>query len=52
MALPFLIISKDQDNNPALAMDLKDFVPLQNVDKNFDYDVRGEQIFARKGDDS
>ena len=51
VALPFLIISKDQDQNSSLNLDLKDFVPLENVDKSFDLEIKGEQIFGKKGED-
>ena len=30
---------------------MKDFVPLENVDKSFDLEIKGEQIFGKKGED-
>jgi folate-binding protein YgfZ len=43
--LPFLIMSKD-DKLPKV--NSSNFIPIQNVDKNFDIDIVGELITAQK----
>ena len=49
MALPILLISSQKSRN--LKIDKQNFVPIQFLDKDFDLDLKGEEIFgSREGE--
>lgn len=44
VALPFMIVSKPEDRNSNFEINAGNFMPIQHIDKNFDLEIKGEEI--------
>ncbi len=47
IALPFIILSKLDNKESKFRLDASNFSPLNFIDKDFDIDVKGEEIFGK-----
>ena len=47
IALPFIILSKSDKKDSKFRLDASNFSPLNFIDKDFDIDIKGEEIFGK-----